>query len=94
MAGRVNFPNNVERKRTEAAERQAAYNLLTNEQKLERLDRANLVAGHERAKIAYRIVKDKVAPDTASQPTVAVAATEQVAAPVLVKAKVTKRHNI
>lgn len=57
MAGRHNFVGNVERKRKEAAERQAAYSKLSEEQKLARLDRANLSAKHERAKIAYRIAK-------------------------------------
>lgn len=57
MAGRTNFPGNVERKQAEAKERQEAYDKLSNEQKLARLDRANLRANHERAKIAARIAK-------------------------------------
>jgi hypothetical protein len=55
MAGRANFPGNVERKQKEAQERQAAYSKLSNEEKLARLDRANLRAERERARIAYRI---------------------------------------
>ena len=58
MAGRKNFPSNVERKRKEAVERQEAYSKLTSQQKLERLNRANLRAERERAKIAYRAAKE------------------------------------
>jgi len=57
MASRKNFPGNVERKRKDAAERQAAYNKLSNEEKLERLDRANLTASRERYKLTCRITK-------------------------------------
>ena len=57
MAGRHNFVSNVERKQKEALERQAAYDKLSNEQKLARLDRANLTATTERAKLAARIAK-------------------------------------
>lgn len=57
MASRKNFPGNVERKRKDAAERQTAYNKLSNEEKLERLDRANLTATRERYKLTCRITK-------------------------------------
>ena len=59
MARRKNFPGNVERKQKEAAERQAEYSKFTNEQKLARLDRANLTATSERAKLAARILRAK-----------------------------------
>lgn len=55
MAGRTNFPGNKERRQKEAQERQAAYDKLSNEEKLARLNRANLSAKNERAKLEYRI---------------------------------------
>lgn len=57
MAGRANFPNNIERKKKEAAERQESYSKLSNQEKLARLDKLNLTAKHERAKVAARIAK-------------------------------------
>ena len=57
MAGRNNFPSNIERKQKEAIARQVAYDKLSNEEKLARLDRANLTAARERARLNYRIAK-------------------------------------
>lgn len=67
MAGRKNFPGNVERKKADAIERQAEYAKLSNEQKLARLDRANLTATRERYKLNTRI--SKAAAEVAAQAT-------------------------
>jgi hypothetical protein len=58
MAGRKNFPSNIERKQTEAAERREVYSKLTDRQKLDRLDHGGFVAERERLVIFARIKRE------------------------------------
>lgn len=51
----ANFPENKERKRREAAERQAASDKLTPQERLAKLDERGLHAEKERAKLQERL---------------------------------------
>ena len=52
---RKNFPVRKEQRQKEAKERQAAYDALSLEKKLERLDRAGLSAQRARYRIARKL---------------------------------------
>lgn len=52
---RKNFTVRKEQRKKEAKERQAAYDALSLEEKLERLNRAGLVAQRERYRIMHRL---------------------------------------
>jgi hypothetical protein len=49
-------PDNKAHKRTEAAERQQAYNLLTIEQKIAKLDEKQLVAKRQRERLNQQLL--------------------------------------
>lgn len=52
---RKNFPGNIERKQKEAAERKAAYDKLTVQQKLDLLDKYGFTATRQRARLQKQL---------------------------------------